>query len=197
MRMMRWCSLHKLYTFLGIISVCSTAHIQNTIISKYKAYFNNCWFYIQIQNVLIHCNILWFVWANYLWYIHFLVCINHKNMMVMLLNRKLINSKGLVTTAVFIIGKSISILLRQNYTVSSICSHLGHIGLSSYGVTKYVFTTKSWFWNWRKNDTKMRIYRGMQSQLRDVYQPLKQHKQDICREGCGWSKVIQIMLHFL
>ena len=25
----------------------------------------------------------------------------------------------------------------------------------------------------------------------DVYQPLKQHKQDICRGGCGWSKVIR------
>ena len=123
--------------------------------------------------------------------IRFLVCINHKNMMVMLLNMKLINSKGLVTTAVFIIGKSISILLRQNYTVSSICSHLGHIGLSSYNVTNYVFTTKSWFWNWRRNDTKMRIYRGMQSQLRCISTSKATQTRHLQRGGCGWSKVIR------
>ena len=135
----------------------------------------------------------WFIATLYVFiiYIHLLIFIIHKNIMVIFLNMKSMNYKGLVTTALFMIGKSIEILQRQNHTVSSICSHLGHIGLSSYGVTKYVFTTKSWFWNWRKNDTKMRIYRGMQSQLRDVYQPLKQHKQDICRGGCGWSKVIR------
>ena len=181
---MRWCRLHELYRFLGIISVCSIVHIQT---NNEKSCFHICWKYIQIQNFYTYfliCN-------TYLWYIHFILCIIHKSIMAMLLNMKSMNSKVLVTTALFVIGKSIWILQRQNCTISSICSHLGHIGLSSYGVTKYVFTTKSWFWNWRKNDTKMRIYRGMQSQLRDVYQPLKQHKQDICRGGCGWSKVIR------
>lgn len=166
--------VYESYTFLGIISVGSIVHIQT---NNEKSYFHIFWLYIQIQNVLIYCNI-------------FRVCIIHKNIMVILLNMKSMNYKGLVTTALFMIGKSIEILQRQNHTVSSICSHLGHIGFSSYGVTKYVFTTKSWFWNWRKNDTKTRIYRGMQSQLRCI-STSKQHKQDICRGGCGWSKVIR------